>query len=136
MPWKLDVERKQRHLLSRSSPRKKWSGWRESNVFSTATSFPRAIHFPPVTPYLPPPPPSPFLFLPLSRVISSFTFLVPAPSYPPSRAPLNRVFSLSNPHPQPPTSLLDLDRYLFTSLRDASHALGIRRTFNDTSEKF
>lgn len=53
------------------------------------------IHFPPVTPCLLLP-----LFLPLSRVISSFTFLVSASSsHPPSRAPLtafSNAFQLSS----------------------------------------
>lgn len=104
---------------------------------------PRTIHFPPVTPYLLPPLP---LFLPLSRVISSFTFLVSASSsHPPSRAPLTAFsrFPTLIHRPKPASTLPpDLDPLsilpVYAARRDArmlwEFVLG--RTFNDASEKF
>lgn len=65
------------------SPNRRKNGWMESNVFPTTTG-PPSIFRPLHRTFSPLP-----LFLPLSRVISSFTFLVSASSsHPPSRAPL------------------------------------------------
>lgn len=77
------------------------------------------------------------LFLPLSRVISSFTFFVSASSsHPPSRAPLT-AFSRF------PTLIhLDLDPLSILSVYVGMHArrtpweFVLGRAFNDTSEKF
>lgn len=64
-------------------PNRRKNGWMESNVFPTTTG-PPSIFRPLHRAFSPLP-----LFLPLSRVISSFTFLVSASSsHPPSRAPL------------------------------------------------
>lgn len=75
-------------------PNRRKNGWMESNVFPTTTG-PPSIFRPLHRAFSPLP-----LFLPLSRVISSFTFLVSASSsHPPSRAPLtafSNAFQLSS----------------------------------------
>lgn len=107
-------------------------GWR-------ATCFPPPpVHHPFSARYTVPSPPFFLpLFLPLSRVISSFTFLVStSSSHPPSRAPLT-AFSRF-----PTLIYLDLDPLSILSVYVGMHArrtpweFVLGRAFNDTSEKF
>lgn len=119
---------------SAPSPRtdERMGGWR-------ATCFPPPpVHHPFSARYTVPSPPFFLpLFLPLSRVISSFTFLVStSSSHPPSRAPLT-AFSRF-----PTLIYLDLDPLSILSVYVGMHArrtpweFVLGRAFNDTSEKF
>lgn len=119
------------------SPNRRKNGWMESNVFPTTTGPPsifRPLHRA-FSPFFPPP---------LSSTVAcNFKFHFPRLSLLVSSAlegPLNRVFSLSNPHP--PRLPLDLDPLSILSVYVGMHArrtpweFVLGRAFNDTSEKF
>lgn len=145
MLWKLDVERKQRGLHRAYSGDVRIEEYEET-VFSRGHPRLRSI-FRPLHPIFFSPT---FFFLPLSRVISSFTFPVSASR----REPLLTAFSrFSVPYLPFHDSTHPLTRPLFLSFRCRiaaiylpvyavrsgrfqEYACGQFQPFNDTSEKF